>query len=240
MCQEEASCLSISCLKRVEPFQPKWGEQGSISLRSLKPRGMTFSQQHNSRCGKSQPGKSQTMSLIFPPIRAFSRQRINPGVCKVGRLKQTYYGSRGEEGPRISSFADHCLEAKGGRLCCGQQHSSLLHLYSSAGWQCFRDISNPAILPVCLVSCFPIVVEESCCHPAGISLVSKGHSARISVSLWCQKRMNLWKVTTRCREAGGHLPSIPYKNRLVTLHHSFLMPCKLVSPQSQLGAQRFW
>lgn len=49
--------------------------------------------------------------------------------------------------------------------------------------------------------------------------------------------MNPWKVTTRRWEAGGHLPSIPYENRLVTLHHSFLMPCKLVSPRYQLGAE---
>lgn len=72
---------------------------GFSKPQELEAQRNDSSQQHNSRCGKSQPGKSQAMSLIFLPIQPFSRQRIKPGVCKVGGLKQTYYGSRGEEGP---------------------------------------------------------------------------------------------------------------------------------------------
>lgn len=45
------------------------------------------------------------MSLTFLPTQPFSKQRINPGVCKVVGLKQTYYGNRGDDGPQISSRA---------------------------------------------------------------------------------------------------------------------------------------
>lgn len=155
---------------------------GFSKPQELEAQRNDSSQQHNSRCGKSQPGKSQAMSLSFLPIQPFSRQRIKPGVWKVGGLKQTYYGSRGEEGPGFP-----LLQMVAWRLrmagCAVGSNSALLPLYSSVGWQCFRDTSNPVILPLCLVSCFRIAVEESCCHPAGISLVSKGHSARISLSL---------------------------------------------------------
>lgn len=58
-------------------------------------------------CGKSHPGKSQTMSLIFLPTQPFSKQRINSGVRKVVGSKQTYYGNRGDDGPRLSSCAVH-------------------------------------------------------------------------------------------------------------------------------------
>lgn len=148
------------------------------------------------------------MSLIFLPTQPFSKQRINPGIYQVVGLKQTYYGNRGDDGPRISSCAVCGPEAGDGRLCrrWQERHSLLLHLCSSVGRQFFGDISNPSILPVLLVFCFQIVAGESCGYPGGISGVKR--PVHKDFSLDAKREMNVWKVTTGLWDTRGRLPSI--------------------------------
>jgi len=163
---------------------------------------------HRGCCGKSRLGKSRTMSIIFLPTQPFPKQRINPGVCKVVGLEQSYYGSRGDEGPRMSSCAAQGLEAGDSGLCCSWQErcSSLLRLCSSVGRQFFGDISDPTILPDLWVLCFQTVVGESCGYPGGISGAKR--PVCMDFSLDAKREMSMWKETAGLRGTGDRLPSI--------------------------------
>lgn len=102
----------------------------------------------------------------------------------------------GNDGPQISS----CYAVQDWRpgVAGVTQLTPSVQLSSQ---QFFGDVSKPTILPLLLVSCFQIVVGESCGYLGGIFLMSKGQSARISPLV--PKEINIWEVTT-----GDWLPSI--------------------------------